>query len=331
MRKMIRLFFSSLVIILFAFSSANAADIIVHSKQIKIFKDKKIGEKIDNLIWRGGIELTSESKIFGGLSGITFTGENNQFTMVSDIGYFFSGKLVYDATGAALALEGVQSSVITNSKGAALPRKFAKDAEAIDVIYRNNKPAAIRVGFENLTRVADFELINAKPKGAALVVAIPSALSRERTNASLEALCIAPSASPIAGSTLLITEKMLEKGSIVAFMLGVKDRGRLHIKKASRLNPTDCAFLENGDLLILERGIGFLSFTMQLRLVKADEVQPGAMLRGKTILRASGNDIDNMEGLAIHKDKSGIEIITIISDDNFNNWEKNLLLQFSLN
>jgi len=331
MKKIIRLFFSIFVIFLFAFSSASASDIIVTSKQIKTFKGKKIGEKVDGLIWRGGIELTSESKIFGGLSGITFTGANNQFTMVSDIGYFFTGKLVYDKTGAPLALDNVLASLITNSKGAALPRKFAKDAEAIDVIYRQNKPAAIRVGFENLTRVADFELINGKPKGAALIVAIPSALSNERTNASLESLCIAPPTSPIAGSTLLITEKMLENGSVVGFMLGVKDRGRLHLKKAIGLNPTDCAFLENGDLLILERGIGFLSFTMQLRLVKADEVQPGAMLRGKSILKASGGDIDNMEGLAIHKNENGVEIITIISDDNFNGWEKNLLLQFSLN
>ncbi len=312
-----------------AFGTALSMDILVESKPIKTFKGAKFGQKVDELIWRGGLELSSKAQEFGGLSGISFTGEINQITLVSDIGNFFYGRLIHDETGQLLAFSEVGFSAIKNSKGNILPRKFAKDAEAIETIYRSGKPAAVRVGFENLTRVADFELFNGAPSGAAKEVIIPSALSKERTNASLEALCIAPPNSPIAGSTLLITENMRDGKNIAAFMLGKKDKGRLSIKKTSKMNPTDCAFLENGDLLILERGIKFLSFTMQLRLIKANDVQPGAILKGKTILRASGKDIDNMEGIAVYKDKEQKTRIIIISDDNFNNWERTLFLEFS--
>jgi hypothetical protein len=321
---------SILPILALFISSANAENIPTTSTQIHKFKGKQVGQKVGELIWRGGIEISSEVEKFGGLSGITFTGENQKFVIVSDIGNFFSGRLIYDENSQPLNLQNLTASAITNSKGAVLPRKFAKDAEAIDVIYREGKYAAIRVGFENLTRVADFELRNAMPIGAAKQIAIPQSLTKERTNTSLEALCIAPPASPIAGSTLLITEDMADGNNIAAFMLGKKDKGRFSIKRARGLNPTDCAFLENGDLLILERGTGFLSFKMQLRLVASNEVRPAAKLKGKVILKASGGDIDNMEGLAIHKDKNGIERITIISDDNFNTWERTLLLEFSL-
>ncbi len=308
----------------------DSEEILVNSTPISIFKGVKIGEKVDGVIWRGGIVLTSDREEFGGLSGISFTGENKKVTFVSDIGNFFTGSLIYDEFGKLLVFAGVRFSAIKNSKGNKLPRRFAKDAEAIDSIYRNGKAAAIRVGFENLTRVADFELVDGMPKGAAKEIIIPKALSNERTNASLEALCIAPANSPIAGSTLLITENMKDGKNIAAFMLGVKDRGRFSISRTLNMNPTDCAFLENGDLLLLERGMSFLSFKMQLRLIKAQDIKPNAILKGEVILKAFGKDIDNMEGLAVHKDVGGDERIIIVSDDNFNDWERTLLLEFSL-
>ncbi len=83
--------------------------------------------------------------------------------------------------------------------------------------------------------------------------------------------------------------------------------------------------------MLLERGMSFLSFKMQLRLIKAQDIKPNAILKGKVILKAFGKDIDNMEGLAVHKDMSDNERILIISDDNFNGWERTLLLEFSLN
>ena len=324
--KIIALFF----IVIFSFSNAYGEELIVQSLPITTFKGVERGEKVDGLIWHGGLVLSSDYQEFGGLSGISFTGDNKQITMVSDIGNFFTGQLIYDEFEQLLAFGGVRTSVIKNSKGVDLPRRFAKDAEAIDVIYRLGKPFSVRVGFENLTRVADFELIDGRPFGKAREVNIPHILAKERTNASLEALCIAPPNSPIAGSTLLITENMLDGKNIAGFMLGNKDRGRFSIVKARGFNPTDCAFLENGDLLILERGTSFLSFTMQLRLVKADKVKPNAQLLGEIILKASGKDIDNMEGLAVHKDSNGNERIIILSDDNFNDWERTLMLEFSL-
>jgi hypothetical protein len=69
---------------------------------------------------------------------------------------------------------------------------------------------------------------------------------------------------------------------------------------------------------------------MKLFRVPASEVKPGASMRGELLLEALGTDIDNMEAIAVHTGPDGAARITLVSDNNFNDWERNLLLEFSL-
>jgi len=310
---------------------AFAEDETVTANQIPVFMGAPVGSRVQGLTWRGGLELHGATDAFGGLSGLGYVSDDGRLVMVSDVGRFISGQLIYDELGQPLSLVGVTIEAIQNSRGAALPRAFARDAEALAVIVRDGVPAAVRVGFENLTRVADFQLDNHVPRGAAREVPIPDWLSQTRTNQTLEAVCIAPPASPIAGSTLLLTEGVIDDdGQHSAFLLGRNDRGPLGYQSSPGTDPTDCAFLPNGDLLVLERGVALFAFHMRLKRVPAADVKPGAHLRGEVLLDSTGSDIDNMEGLAVHKAPDGTTRITIISDDNFNDWERNLLLEFSL-
>lgn len=303
----------------------------VTAVQISTFMTAEVGQPVQGLIWRGGIELQSPSDTFGGLSGITFTGADGRLVMVSDRGNFVTGQLVYDEAGRPLSLVGVRINPIPNSQGDELPRAFARDAEAIDVVVRDGLPAAVRVGFENLTRVADFPLVDGVPSGAARPISIPEWLSNTRTNASLESVCIAPPASPIAGSTLLITEGVFESdGTNRAWLLGRADQGPLTYRAENGTNPTDCVFLPNGDLLVLERGIAILSFSIRLKRVAAADVRPGASMVGEVLLNVSSGSVDNLEGIAVHEGPDGQTRITIVSDNNFNDWQRSLLLEFSL-
>ena len=303
----------------------------VTSVQIGTFMGAAVGEPVQGLVWRGGIEMQSPTDTFGGLSGLGFTGPDYRLVMASDRGNFVSGQLIYDDAGKPLSLVGVRIEPMQNSKGAELPRQYARDAEALAVIMRNGEPSAVRVGFENLTRVADFQLVDGVPTGPAREVSIPKWLSDTRTNATLEAVCIAPPTSPVAGSTLLLTEGVIDNdGQHAAHLLGQNDKGPLSYISSDGTNPTDCAFLPNGDLLVLERGIALFTFHMRLKRVPAAEVKPGATMRGEVLLQATGGDIDNMEAVAVHTGPDGKTRITLVSDNNFNDWERNLLLEFSL-
>ncbi len=311
--------------------TSKAADDTITATQIRTMLGAEIGQPVQGLIWRGGIEMKSAADNFGGLSGLGFTGPDGRLVMVSDRGNFVTGQLIYDDAGAPLSLIGVKVTPIQNSSGRDLTRAYTKDAEALAVVHRDEVPAAVRVGFENLTRVADFALVDSVPTGAAREINIPEWLSDTRTNATLEAVCIAPPTSPVAGSTLLLTEGIIDDdGQHSAYLVGRNDKGPLSYISGEGTNPTDCAFLPNGDLLVLERGISFLSFNMRLFRIPAADVKPGAHMRGTELLYASGADIDNMEALAVHPGPDGKMRISIVSDNNFNDWERNLLLEFSL-
>lgn len=321
-----------LAILLALFASGGAAaEIEISAGPIAQFRGAEIGQPVDQLIWRGGIELISPNPDFGGLSDLAFTGFDGELVMVSDRGYFVSARLIWDESGSPLALVGAEMTEIQNSRGRDLPSAFSRDAEAAAVILRDGAHAALRVGFENLTRVADYSLVAGRPVGAAREVSIPDWLSRTRTNESLEALCIATPASPVAGSTLLITENVeADDGASAGFMLGRNDRGPFSVARTSGMSPTGCVFGPDGELYILERGIALFSFRMQVRRVDAAEIAPGAILRGDVILSASGRDIDNMEGITASVGAAGETVLTLLSDNNYNDWERTLLLQFSV-
>lgn len=313
-------------------TSALAEDAIVSAVPITSFQGAAIGEATQGLIYRGGLQLTSVNTAFGGLSGIGFTTPaDGKLTMVSDRGNFVSGQLLYDEAGAPLSLIGVTIEPIQNSKGAELPSAYSRDAEALAIIERNGVPSAVRLGFENLTRVADFELENGVPRGAAKEVEIPDWLADTRTNESLEAVCVASAGSPVAGSTLLLTEGVINgDGAHSAYLLGRNDRGPLTYRSGAGTNPTDCVFLPNGDLLVLERGVALIQFAAKLMRVRAADVKPGSEMVGEILFEGIGGDLDNMEGLALHTMPNGETRITLISDNNFNDWERNLLLEFTL-
>ncbi|HTM76373.1 MAG TPA: esterase-like activity of phytase family protein [Devosia sp.] len=310
---------------------AQAVELTVGAVQITEFSGVGLDGQVGKLLWRGGIAMVSQNDLFGGLSGLAFTGPDQRVALVSDRGNFVSGQLAYDEDNRLFGFIGVKIEPIQNSKGAPLPRQYSRDAEAIATVVRDGMPVAVRVGFEHLTRVAEFALTDGVPGGPAKEIEIPKWLTDTRTNESLEAVCIAPDASPIAGSTLLLTEGVIDDdGQHVAWLLGQADKGSLSYESSPDVNPTDCAFLPNGDLLVLERGVAFLSFTMTLRLVPAAEVRPGNLMRGSVLLQASGGDIDNMEQVAVHTAPGGETRIVIGSDNNFNDWERSLLLEFAL-
>jgi hypothetical protein len=56
-----------------------------------------------------------------------------------------------------------------------------------------------------------------------------------------------------------------------------------------------------------------------------------AVVDGLVLIEADlGDEIDNMEGLNVHRTADGEIVLTLISDDNFSPVQRTLLLQFTL-
>ena len=70
---------------------------------------------------------------------------------------------------------------------------------------------------------------------------------------------------------------------------------------------------------------------MRIRSVSLGAIKPGALVEGPELIYADmGHQIDNMEGLAVHRASDGALVLTLISDDNFSPLQRTLLLQFTL-
>ena len=70
---------------------------------------------------------------------------------------------------------------------------------------------------------------------------------------------------------------------------------------------------------------------MRIRRIPLSAFKPGALVDGSQLIHADlGFQIDNMEGIAVHKNAQGETIVTLVSDDNFSVLQRSLLLQFAL-
>ena len=70
---------------------------------------------------------------------------------------------------------------------------------------------------------------------------------------------------------------------------------------------------------------------VRVRRVALGEIKPGAVVDGPILFDVDlGYEIDNMEGLSVHRSAGGETILTLISDDNFSAVQRTLLLQFTL-
>ena len=84
--------------------------------------------------------------------------------------------------------------------------------------------------------------------------------------------------------------------------------------------------------MLLERRYSPLSgVAVRIRRVQLAAIKQGALIDGPELFKADlAYQIDNMEGIAIHRGRRGETIITLVSDDNFSPIQRNLLLQFTL-
>ena len=85
-------------------------------------------------------------------------------------------------------------------------------------------------------------------------------------------------------------------------------------------------------LVLLERRFSWTSgLSVRIRRITLGEIRPGALVNGPILFEADlGYEIDNMEGLSVHRSAGGEIVLTLISDDNFSIIQRTLLLQFTL-
>jgi hypothetical protein len=164
-------------------------------------------------------------------------------------------------------------------------------------------------------------------------VPVPPAFRTLPHNASIECLVMAPKAGPLGGTLIAVSERGLDaNGNIQAFLVGGATRGTFSLKRSDDFDVSDCAVAPGGKLLVLERRFSWTSgIAMRIRSVPLTAIKPNATVDGAEVVMADmGYQIDNMEGLSVHRAPDGALVLTLISDDNFSPLQRTVLLQFTL-
>ncbi|ESR24112.1 esterase-like activity of phytase family protein [Lutibaculum baratangense] len=302
----------------------------VSSTAFTAFEPGSDAEIFGALRFIGGLQLDSRDDRFGGLSGLEISADGRDLLMVTDTGNMIQARLEEEA-GRPARLVDVEAWPLVGADGRRLGGKHGSDAEAL---RRAPDGKRVLVGFERDNRVLSYE---ASPEGRVTeprLVPVPDAVRDLPHNQGLEALAVAPPGTPRPGLTVMFGEAERGDGRLHGWVLDAQGRelGTIYAEASDDFSATDAVFTDEGDLILLERRYKPLfGVAMRIRRFAEASIEPGAVLAGDTLITARMNYVvDNMEGIAFHRDEEGRAILTVVSDDNFNILQRNLLLRFEI-
>ncbi len=310
---------------------------VVTARPIADFHPAEPGRRrFGELEFLGGLVLASPDTAFQSLSGLFSRDAGRELVSVTDEGAWIGFRLKTDETGRPLAVEDVRIAPLLDADGHPFPTKWGRDAESL-AFRRTPGGGEFLVGFEGRHRVLSYA-VKGDPRTAfdapgRPVSGIPADIASLRDNRGLEGLAVAPPGTPLAGGLLLLAEEPRPgEADQPVWMIGGPRPGLFHLARRDRFAVTDAAFLPDGDLLVLQRRFGLrIGLGMRLLRIPADSIRPGRTIEGRVLLEADwGWEIDNMEGLAVDTAPDGSTILTLVSDDNGNWFQRTVLLRFRL-
>jgi hypothetical protein len=280
------------------------------------------------LTFRGGLELQSKQPHFGGLSAIRIAEDGRSLLALTDAGDWLTGTLRHEGQAPA-GLGDAEMRPIIGPAGTSLAATGDQDSESLAI---DGKTLFVGIERDNMILRFDTSAQGLGARGQA--VPVPAEIKRLRFNSGLEAMVFAPKGHPLAGALIAVAERSPQAGAstIPGFLIGGPKPGAFQIARSKDFDITDAALLPGGDLLLLERFFSPLrGVAMRLRRFAATDLAPGATLEGTVLIEADmGYQVDNMEGLSVHRDpQSGEIVLTLVSDDNFSILQRTILLQFT--
>jgi hypothetical protein len=304
----------------------------IHAQSIEAF-DPRVPKRtrFGALVFRGGLVLESKHRDFGGLSALRMMADGEHFLSLSDKGHWLRGRIVY-RDGRPIAIADAEMAPVLGADGRPLADRGWYDTEALA-----GDGSTFFVGIERVDRVVQFDYGRDGLRARGQPIAVPSGMKRLPYNKSIECLALVPEATvakggPSAGTLIAVSERGLDaKGNLLSFLFR-RSAGSFTLKRSDDFDVSDCAIDLRGALLVLERRFSWArGVAMRIRRVPLDAIKPGALVDGPELIFADmGYEIDNMEGLTVHRAADGATVLTLISDDNFSPLQRTVLLQFTL-
>jgi hypothetical protein len=273
--------------------------------------------RVDELIFLAAWELGSGNGDFGGISALTAL-PDGRFVGVSDAGTLIGFGLTSDDR-----IDRPFIAPLPESEG---PGKSFRDRDSEGITYDRDS-GQFWVSYEAKHAIRRFSRSFARSNGKVR----PAEMQSWPKNKGAETIVrlsdgrfivIAESLEEDIHDALLFSGDPVEPGT---------DISRFNYRPPAGYRVTDGAMLPDGRLLLLHREIGIpKGFAAKLAVVDPENITNDARIKGNVIATLTPPLlVDNMEGIAITSDK-GRTIIWLISDNNFNIFQRTLLIKFQL-
>lgn len=305
-----------------------AEPLVIEARPVTLDPADPARNRLGDLIFLGGLELSSADERFGGLSGLVIAGDGLTLLAITDHGQWIAARMIHDRTGVLTGIGEAEITAMRDADGNPLTGR-QRDAEALAALADGR----YGVGFERDHRIAVFPGYPFTPgDNRTDLLTPPLTLLDAPENKGIEALVeIAP------GRLLAVTEGLFSGLNRLRGWLISSDRPgvepqALTYRIKGELRPTALALIPGGDVLALERAYSLIG-GLKVRLVRfaVADVVPGAVLSPIEVARFDDSlTVDNFEGLAVRRDARDRILVYMLSDDNFNGFQRTLLMQFQL-
>ena len=274
---------------------------------------------VGRLRYMGGLVLRSTNARFGGVSALR-AGRNGWLVGITDTGAWVSLRTV-ERGGRLVGVVGGVIAPLRSDTGAVAHSKSDFDAEGLEW-----DPASgdALVSLEQDHRVMVYRGIDpdrpASFDADAVATIRNPATARWSSNSGGEAIM------NLAGGDRMIFEEGDAQPTLDVLRIGAGGTRVLHYTPPTGYRPTDAIEVEPGVALVLNR-----HFAPSDGVAAALTLVPiGAAMLGTEIARIKPPlNIDNMEGMALVR-SGGRTFIYLVSDDNFNAFQRTLLMKFEL-
>ena len=282
--------------------------------------------RFGDLEFRGGLELSSRHPAFGGISALHVEPDGNRLIAATDRGSWLRGRIVY-RDGKPVGIADAEIAPILGVDGRPLAARGWFDVESLA-----ERDGILYIGIERTEQIVRFDYRRDGLRARGQPLDVPVDLKTLTYNKSLECLA-APRQGALGGGLIVVTEHSLDgAGNLRSFALGVDQVTRFGVKRSDDFDVSDCTVLSQDELLLLERRASpARGITIRIRRIPLADIKEGAVVDGRLMFEADlAYQIDNMEGIAVHRNSAGETIVTLVSDDNFSIIQRSLVLQFSV-
>lgn len=280
--------------------------------------------RVGTLLFRGGLEMHSEDPEFGGFSGLEVL-DDGRLIAISDAADWFEARLILDEDGALVGMTDVRSTAMRDETGAVFASKDAGDSEGLAQL----PDGRFAVSFEQTQSVRLYDINRDGPFGAAQGGPVLAGLSQMPRNVGLEAISSAANGDLVIGA----------EGSGGATPIW---RARLDAQAPAPVSAhyplprgyslTSLDRLPDGGFVALERFYApVIGARARITRFPEDTEAGQAEIEPEELGQlAPPMPVDNFEGISAVRMADGVTRIYVVSDDNFSDRQRTLLLAFDL-